>query len=449
MIEFADIQGNILRGYTFPFAQFSFVSFENTAAARSWLSSVVDSVTTAEDWGGQAPKSTFNIAFTFLGLRKFGVAESILASFSETFRMGMAERSRLLGDTGASAPGQWENQLGTPDAIAGTHAVVSIYGRSETDINARFNTVLPNRFSGVSVINQQKGKLLPLNREHFGFRDGISQPPIEGATQPRIKGGGLPTQNGDSSPLAVGEFVLGYPGQSGIQHSRPLAPFDKNCTYMVYRKLYQDVAGFRSYVSDAATKLRLDPESVASRIVGRWPDGTPVILSPNAPDEGISGDPDRVNNFQFSQDPRGLGCPIGAHIRRSNPRDGLAGGFIAVEGHRIIRRGIPYGKPLPVGSADDRQDRGLIFVAFNVNIREQFEFVQRLWLNDSGFTGVLDPNQKDVVAGNNDGTGTMTLPMKGFPRQLQEIPSFITLRHGAYLLVASMRALRSLTIVSN
>lgn len=449
MIEFADIQGNILRGYTFPLAQFSFVSFENAAAARSWLSGIVDNVTTAEDWGSDAPDSTFNIAFTYPGLRKIGVTESTLASFSEAFRMGMAERSDLLGDTGDNAPSQWEKQLGTPDAIASTHALISIYGRSETDINARFNTVLPNGFSGVSVINQQQGKLLPLNREHFGFRDGISQPPIEGATLPRISGGGLSTQNENSLPLAVGEFVLGYPGQGGIQHSNPAAPFDKNCTYMVYRKLYQDVAGFHSYVRDAATKLRLDPEGIASRIIGRWPDGTPVILSPNAPDESISGDPDRVNNFRFAQDPQGLGCPIGAHIRRSNPRDGLAGGFMAVEGHRIIRRGIPYGEPLPAEVADDREDRGLVFVAFNANIREQFEFVQRLWLNSSGFTGVLDPKQKDVIAGNNDGTGTMTLPMEGFPRQLQGLPSFLTLRHGAYLLATSMQALRSLTKVSN
>ena len=445
MLEFADIQGNILRGYPLPFARFLFLTFETAVTGRSWLSGVIDEVTSAEDWGGTRPDSTFNIALTYPGLARLGVVESVLASFSEAFREGMVTRAEHLGDTGVNAPTNWENQLGSPEAVESIHAMISVYGQTRDDIETRLNAVLPEGTSGVSVFYSQEAGLLLGKREHFGFRDDISQPPIKGVTPPKKAGGGLYMPNAPSSAIAAGEFVNGYPGQGNITHPLPAAPFDKNSTYIVYRKLHQDVATFRNYVNDTAEQLRFDPQWLASRIVGRWQDGTPIILSPNTPDETISSDPNRINNFRFAQDPQGLGCPIGAHIRRTNPRDGLDGGVSAVEGHRLLRRGIPYGMPLPEGMPDDGAERGLIFVVCNVNLREQFEFVQRLWLNDSGFTGTLDPAQKDPLVGNNSGIGSMTLPLPSFPRHLQRLPDFVTLRYGVYLFAPGIQALRILT----
>lgn len=445
MLEFTDIQGNILRGYSLPFAQFLFLSFESTTSARSWLSGVVGEVTPATYRETTQVSSTFNIAFTYTGFAKFGVRKSILDSFSEAFREGMVSRADHLGDTGMNAPSNWENQLGTPEASESIHAMISIYGRDLNSINLKLNSILPQGMPGVSVYYTQDAKLLPGKREHFGFRDGISQPRIEGVTPSRYISGKTPISSTPSPAIAAGEFVNGYPGHGGVTHARPAAPFDKNSSYLVYRKLHQDVSSFRNYVNDTAEQLRFDPEWLASRIVGRWQDGTPIILSPDAPDGTISGDPDKINNFLFTQDPKGLGCPIGAHIRRSNPRDGLAGGVDAVNGHRLLRRGIPYGEPLQEGVPDDGSERGLLFLAFNVNLREQFEFVQRLWLNDSGFTGTLDPAQKDPLVGNNEGIGTMTIPLPNFPRRIQGIPNFVTLRYGVYLFTPGIRALHTLS----
>lgn len=445
MINFAEIQGNILRGYSFSQARFLFLSFQHRSVISNWLAGVVDQITNGEDWGDNPPSSTFNVALSYPGLELLGVPQETLDSFPEAFREGMLRRADRLRDTGVNAPVHWDDGLGTPDVFNSIHAMISVYANTETEIDTRLDHVLPTGTTGVSELYNQPAELLPEGREHFGYRDGISQPAVEGVDPPRNAGGGLhiPHQTSATS-MAPGEFVLGYSGQGGIQHATPAAPFDKNSTYLVYRKLHQDVATFRSYLEETAERLRLDSTWLGARIVGRWKDGTPIILSPDAPDRAISGDPNRVNNFRFGDDPAGLGCPIGAHIRRCNPRDGLPGGVAGVEGHRMIRRGIPYGEPLPKGTPDDGTDRGLLFIACNVNLREQFEFVQRLWMNDSGFTGTLDPTQKDTLAGNNGGTGTMRLPMPGFPRQLQGIPNFVALRFGIYLFAPSVGALRSL-----
>jgi Dyp-type peroxidase family len=445
MVEHSDIQGNILRGYTFPFARFVLLNFESADAGRTWLSSVVEEVTTGENWGANRPDSTFNIALTYPGLETIAVDATVLASFPAPFREGMASRSEHLGDVGSNGPASWEMQLGTPAGVGSVHALVSVYGESRAHIDAKLAAVLPEPSPGISSVHSQDAVLLAEGREHFGFRDGLSNPSIEDEAPPRNFGGGLWMRRGTTVRIPPGEFLTGYLGHDGIVHQAPSAPFEKNCTYLVFRKLHQDVARFRTYVHTEATNLHLDPEWVAARMVGRWRDGTPTVLSPDAPDATISSDPGRVNDFGYSQDPQGLACPLGAHIRRANPRDGLTGGVASVVGHRLIRRGITYGLPLPADAADDDQDRGLLFVACCVNLREQFEFVQRLWINDSGFTGTLDPSQKDAIVGNNEGAGTMTIPMPGFPRQLQGLPSFVRLRYGSYFIVPGIRAMRTLS----
>lgn len=444
MLDYSDVQGNILRGYSHSFARFAFLQFDNSQRARAWLAASVGQVTTAENWDGSRPSSTFNVAFSPAGLAQFGVNQAVIDAFSQEFREGMAARASLLSDIGRSAPEQWEHGLGTTTA-RGIHTAICVYGDTPVDVDARFAAVLSTTATGVSVIYAKDARVLPGNLEHFGFRDDISNPTIEGEPPRRNDGGGLISSNGAEQPVALGEFIFGYPGQGGLTYAHPPAPFDRNGTYVVFRKLYQDVAAFRAYVVSSAVHLRLDSEWLAARMVGRWRDGTPLVLSPSAPDPAISGDPTRINRFGYASDASGLGCPIGAHIRRANPRDALTGGLGAVEGHRILRRGISYGDPLPDGAPEDGADRGLLFVSCGVSLREQFEFVQRIWLNDSGFTGTLDPAQKDPLVGSNGGQGTMTIPMSGFPRRLQSLPDFVTLRFGIYLYAPSIQALHHLS----
>jgi len=210
---------------------------------------------------------------------------------------------------------------------------------------------------------------------------------------------------------------------------------------MVWRKLHQDVALFRRTLRDAARLYESgDEEKLAAKVVGRWRDGTPLVTSPAAPDPDFKPDAREANDFRYAEaDPDGSRCPVGAHIRRSNPRDAL--GF---EGrlsfrHRIIRRGMPYGPALPDGATeDDGQDRGLVFVCFNASISRQFEGVQIQWLNDGNIFHL--GHDKDFLMGDTAGTGKMTVEGNP-PFFLGPQRSFVTTRGGEYLFVPGITAL--------
>src|SRR5262249_33925694 len=158
-----------------------------------------------------------------------------------------------------------------------------------------------------------------------------------------------------------------------------------------------------------------------------WRDGTPLALSPDAPDPALADDPARINDFSFAGDDDGVRCPLGAHIRRANPRD--AKGFF--EGrlsnrHRIIRRGRSYGPPLPAdATADDGQERGLVFVCFNTSIERQFETIQALWVDDGDPFG-LGPDKDPLIGCPADGEGKITIQGRP-PFFLRPQPRFVTL----------------------
>jgi deferrochelatase/peroxidase EfeB len=211
---------------------------------------------------------------------------------------------------------------------------------------------------------------------------------------------------------------------------------------MVYRKLHMHVAAFRSVIRQVGRQYPGGPERLAAKIVGRWPDGTPLSLSPEGPDPGLVADPRRINAFSYGDDPHGLRCPLGAHIRRVNPRDaaGFFGGRLTNR-HRIIRRGRSYGPALPEGvREDDGRDRGLVFVCFNASIWRQFETVQTLWIDDGNPFG-LGPDKDFLVGCPEPGTGKMTIPGNP-PFFVAPQPRFVTLRGGEYLYQPSVSALR-------
>jgi deferrochelatase/peroxidase EfeB len=149
----------------------------------------------------------------------------------------------------------------------------------------------------------------------------------------------------------------------------------------------------------------------------------------------------RINDFDYADDPRGARCPLGAHTRRVNPRDGIKFGANMTRRHRIIRRGMPYGPPLPDGAADDGVERGLLFLCFNADLVRQFEFIQREWVLDGNIFG-LDTDQ-DPLIGDGTGSGKMTVPGDP-PRFLAPLPRFVTVRGGEYLFVPSRRGLAAL-----
>lgn len=438
-IDLEDIQGNVLRGYTHPAAAYLFLRIVDVAAACALLQRMLPHVATAAPWKDGQPDTTLNVAFTYTGLCALGLSEALLATFPDAFREGMAARAEHLGDRGPSAPELWEDGLGTRDA----HVLVTVYAIDWEHLRAAVAQIIGEDAGqhAVSLVHLQRAETLPGGRDHFGFFDGIAQPAVRGSGVRPRPGDGQPDGAGGWREVATGEVLLGYVDEDGTV---PVAPLHRNGTFVVYRKLQTDAAAFRRFIAEAGEAYPGGARQLAAKIVGRWPDGTPLALSPDAPDASISSDSQRINDFGYGDDPEGLKCPLGAHVRRTNPRE--AAGFFdgrLTNRHRLVRRGRAYGKPLPSGVVeDDGHDRGLVFVCFQADIWRQFETVQALWIDDGDPFGL--GRDKDFLVGEPHGTrGKMTI--QGHPPHfLSPQPRFVTMRGGEYLFQPSMSALRAL-----
>jgi Dyp-type peroxidase family len=210
---------------------------------------------------------------------------------------------------------------------------------------------------------------------------------------------------------------------------------------MVLRKLRQDVALFHNYLRDAAGGDEEQMEVLAAKVVGRWRDGTPLIVEPGGPPPARDEKWEPPTNFRYGGDPRGRSCPWGAHIRRANPRDALGFKGRLASRHRIIRRGMPYGPPAPDRFVEDGIDRGLMFACYQASIARQFEVIQGAWLADGDALGL--GTDRDFLLGGDDPHGKMTIP--GDPPQfLAPTRSFVTNRGGGYFLVPGIAALRTI-----
>ena len=302
--------------------------------------------------------------------------------------------------------------------------------------------VVGTQDAGVLFVN---GKPAPV--EHFGYADGFAQPDFVGGQAVDTPGDGKMAKHGKWDEIQTGEFILGYRNEADELPPSP-KPWilAKNGSFMVYRKLEQDVKAFRSYVEDWGKRYSGGPEKLMAKMVGRWRDGTPLALSPDKMDKSIVSDPQRVNNFTYGDDPEGAKCPLGSHIRRANPRDSLGFEGRLATRRRIARRGLPYGSYVPEGEPVDDQERGIIFMALNASISRQFEFVQQQWINYGNDFALGE--EADPVIGGNHGKGRFVIP--GDARRSEEpficikLPSFVTVRGGGYFFLPGLTALRFL-----
>lgn len=474
-----DIQGILLSGFGHLYqTYYLLLTVTDAVAAKAWLKRTIPAVTTAQRWPQDAhgktikPDITLNLALTHPGLAVLWLTEKALSTFPREFIEGMAEpkRAEILGDTGASAPSQWEFGGDRGETV---HLMVMLHGHSADQLRAHGQTLLGDG-SGLAVVAAEAGFRVPTKKEHFGFNDSISQPEIQGLETP----GSSPAQ-----VVATGEFLLGYPDGYGILALTPVVPaaddpeqllpsfpgtelpgyknFGHNGSFLVYRKLSQAVAKFWQYVAAQAQAAEGQPDPqamalVASKFVGRWPSGAPLTLTPDQDRPDLA---DQNDFLYLAADAKGFGCPVGAHIRRTNPRDSLLdapgqGSLMTASRHRILRRGSLYGPPLypldaieqgrlPIGIQDDGQERGLHFFCFNADIGRQFEFVQQTWANNPRFEGLYD--NKDPIVGDNDGTGTMAMPRCPVRQRALNLPRFVEMEGGGYFFMPSLRALRYLT----
>jgi Dyp-type peroxidase family len=430
VLELDDIQSGVLRPRPAPYvATYIALRIDERRAGRELMRRVARVVTSAANPKSPLADTWVSVALTYQGFEALGVPREALDSFSWEFRQGMAARAQDLGDTGESAPENWERPLGTGDI----HVIIVALSPDEWRLEAVLEPARQayRKMSGIEAIWRQNCHALPTETEPFGFRDGISHPAIEGS--------GIPGSNPKEQPFKAGEFVLGYPCEmGGVQKTVPEV-LGRNGTYVVFRKLHQRVAEFRRYLKTSANGPE-DEDLLAAKMMGRWRSGAPLALCPLHDDPALGADPHRNNDFLFQEDDAaGFKTPGGSHIRRMNPRDARIAGVARI--HRMIRRGTAYGPPLPEGVlADDGAERGLMFAFVGAHLGRQFEFVQSQWVNDGVFFGAGE--DRDPITGSGGGAGTLTVPRRPVRRRLQGIPQFVVTRGGEYCFMPGLRALR-------
>jgi Dyp-type peroxidase family len=456
-LELHDIQGNVLRGYGHSHAGHLAVRVLDGASGRRLIRDLLPGVTPATPWIGPKPATALNIAVSYAGLCALGLDGERLRSFPVEFRQGMQARAaRQLLDIGPSDPACWEDGLRAGDI----HLLVSVHARTRTDVEERLESVhglIETRHGGLEERHVQYTQAIQIGgtrREHFGYADGIAQPAIEGAAGREYPGHGVPTEpawarlgpfplpyrKGASwRPAKAGEFILGYCDEDGVVPAAPTAPLGRNGTFMVYRKLEQDVPAFRRCRRALAKRhYSCNLELAAAKIVGRWPDGTPLALSPDRADGKLADDPTRLNDFRYDDDAEGHRCPIGAHIRRANPRDALYGKGQRTRRHRILRRGMPYGPWLEDEAHDDGCPRGLLFICFQASIVRQFEVVNR-WCVQGSVIGI-GQDRDYLTDGPADGMTAQGDP----PVFLEGHDTFVTTRGGEYLFLPGLTGLAAI-----
>ena len=438
MIDLNDIQHFLIERPRALTARYEFLTFRNPESGCSWLAGIIEKVGTAQAVraAGESEMRWVTVAFTWNGLRALGVDDASLATFPEEFRQGMAARAEILGDTGANHPDNWLGGLASPDL----HAIVILFARdvAERERCVREHQKYASQFAGLEVLSILDLEATPpydYPHEHFGYRDRISTPAIEGID--------IETDPGSGPPIKAGEFFLGYPDEGGTVPKLPQPEIlSRNGSYLAYRRLQEHVGAFRDFLRQNGATPE-EQELIAAKLMGRWRSGAPLVLAPERDDPALAADPKRTNNFDYGKmDPYGYAVPLGAHIRRMNPRDTAAN----IQQHRMIRRGGTYGPPLPEGTPDDGADRGIAAFVGCASLIRQFEFAQNVWTNDPNFHEL--GNERDPFIGTHDGTYDMTIPKRPIRKKIKGLPAFTTLKGGAYFFLPGIRALRYLAALS-
>jgi Dyp-type peroxidase family len=465
------------------------------------------------------------LALSAAGFEKFhGVAGGLAdlpESFPSAFKIGMSGRSRILGDHGDASPAHW--RWSDSDAWSGpgsngpvAEATLMLYAVSAADLDTAVQThkILLAAYGGAIVeqtvcapayAEDSKHK----GREHFGYRDGISQPVIRG-TERFAKG--VPERD----IVEPGEIILGYESNQGFLPPSPLVraevdlggdlpvpsdrelsrfpdfgvdklgamprDFGRNGSFMVIRELEQNVGDFEKFVVKKAREISgvqrntdqrsfphlytftgqdSNPNWIKAKLMGRWPDGRPLVGNPieqpasvlseldgDVPDavRDVSGyRAERENDFSYGiDDPQGLACPFGAHIRRTNPRDSKQPGDkseqIITNRHRLLRRGRSYTRTDEKG----HEEKGLLFVAICADLERQFEFVQQTWANSPSFHGLTGEPDPIIGSGktmDSKQPACFTIPTPAGSIKLTGMQNFVTTRAGGYFFLPSRSAL--------
>ena len=435
MLEVDDIQHILLTRAPALTGRYEFLSFRDSAKGRAWLQAILEKVQSAQQARAsiESDKRWVSVAFTWDGLRALGVDEASLATFPQEFKQGMPARAEILGDTGANHPDHWVGGLASREL----HAIVILFARDAAErgrCKSEHERLLAE-LEGVDVLSSLDLEATPpfdYAHDHFGYRDRLSQPVIEGS-------GDVPTP-GSGAPLKAGEFILGYPDEDGPPANLPQPEIlSRNGSYMAYRRLQEHVGAFREFLRRHG-KTPEERELVAAKLMGRWRSGAPLVLAPEKDDPSLAADMQRNNDFNYREmDPHGYAVPLGSHCRRMNPRDTA----VNMNRRRMIRRGATYGPPLPEDAPDDGVERGIAAFVVCGSLIRQFEFAQNVWANDKTFHEL--GNERDPMIGNHDGTLDFKIPKRPIRKTITGLPAFTSVRGGAYFFLPGLKGLQYLS----
>jgi Dyp-type peroxidase family len=486
--DLKEVQGNLI-GFNKDQQRFAVLHFADQASGRAFLADIEPDL--ASGWevkhfnalfkeihkrggrSGTVEAAWINLALSAKGLELLGAPG--LEAFPEEFQSGMASRAEAIGDLDDSAPPGWTLPFNDPAQI---HALATLAADAPEDLETSYAALkakmeahqvaeLASPFEGKVREGDNRGK------EHFGFKDGISQPGIAGLTTPSKRG---------QDPIAAGEFIIGYPNQDGQISGQPtpapqegspdynptapppppapLPDWTRDGSFLVFRRLRQDVQAFNDFLTQTGGEHGIDAELLGAKLVGRWKSGAPLErtrdqgpeVDPAAHDPSIDDpsilDDAKINNFDYDQDPDGTLVPRAAHIRKTNPRSEAPPGKEVSNRHRILRRGIPYGPELQPGEpaypgqgpVPDTQDRGLLFLCYQASIARGFEFVQSAWANNEGFPQAGDGH--DAIISQNVETRSFHLLS---PQELHlEMARWVATTGGEYFFAPSLSDLRFL-----
>jgi len=466
-LELSEIQGFLVKEYKeMKHSKYFLLQVTDATKAKDFISAITANITTVTT---EIAETCMNVGFTSIGLRKLGLAENNIQSFIREFREGMVtpHRQRLLGDYDSSDPEKWN--WGGPNNEA-VDLILMIFGKDETIINTLTNQYREKfETSGLKEVFLLDGQTFPNDKEHFGFKDSISQPAIIGS--------GITGINNDN--IKPGEFIMGYKNEYGVYPDSPMLKekqgnvnmlsddpcgkgnkdLGRNGTYFVLRQLKEDVDGFWNFLNEETKNEdgSLNPDEstmLAAKMMGRWPSGAPLVKFPDKDPGGTSDD----NDFNYiDTDKLGLKCPFGAHIRRTNPRDqfeetGPSESLKLTRRHRIIRRVRFYGENY-TGSATHHTPNGevgLLFGCFNADISRQFEFIQYTWANYPKFKQLYSDPDPFIGIRENPEPGIeqkFTIPQPTANKYITGLKSFVTVKGGAYFFFPSVTVVKYLSTV--
>jgi Dyp-type peroxidase family len=543
-----NIQGNIIAGFNKDQQTLIFLRFRRDGDTakhvndfRQWLAIFTPFIATADEVlqfnrlfkrirtrrkrETSAVQATWiNIAFSFAALK---LLNKEAEKFTDAaFRQGMA--ARAVSELNDPAD---ENHEGNPKnwVLGGTDneadVVIIVASDDPNDLAATVSRIEQSIYggrtfdglplnSGVHICYKQEGATLPpplTGHEHFGWLDGVSQPGLRGRISDKendvLTLRQNPTDPNQGKPgqdlLWPGEFVFGYAGQDptakditvkgpdSLKHGpdgKQAGPdWAKDGSYLVIRRLRQDVAGFHAFLEAMAKQTNSDAHTIGAKLVGRWKSGAPIMRNPEHDDPLHGADDCTNNNFEFASeaesdekpaakvpwegqcpvseeakpDETGAVCSFASHIRKAYPRNDEGTldesiGEVTTQTHRLLRRGIPFGAPFFAPTSPGQKDsgnRGLVFAAYQTSFVEQFEFVMQSWVNNPEFKDKSKDGKvisgHDLIIGQSNGSGgdrTRSCPIRvaGKEHEIIAPTDWVIPTGGGYFFAPSISALELL-----